>query len=37
MKLADIHQAQATFIHQSTTCPQCYRPRTECTHGKDPQ
>ncbi|WP_420094204.1 DUF7419 family protein [Mycolicibacterium conceptionense] len=37
MKLADIHHAQAQFLTQSPTCPQCYQPRNECQHGKDPQ
>ncbi|OBB15478.1 hypothetical protein A5731_00480 [Mycolicibacterium conceptionense] len=35
MKLADIHHAQAAYIHQSPTCPVCWQPRTECQHGKD--
>lgn len=28
--LKAIHTHQATFIHQGPTCPQCFRPRTEC-------
>ncbi|WP_448434255.1 DUF7419 family protein [Mycolicibacterium setense] len=30
MNLPDILAAQATFVTQSATCPQCYRPRSEC-------
>lgn len=37
MNLPDILAAQTAFLAASSTCPQCYRPRTECAHGKDPQ
>lgn len=30
VNLADIQRSQAQFITTSSTCPQCYRPRTEC-------
>ncbi|WP_423227391.1 DUF7419 family protein [Mycolicibacterium fortuitum] len=34
MNLADIQRTQAQFIATSSTCPACYRPRTECSeHG----
>lgn len=31
MTLADILTAQATFITRSSTCPDCWRQRTECS------
>lgn len=37
VNLADIQRTQAQFIASSNTCPACYRPRTECQHGKDRQ